>query len=95
MSSRSSHGIIINYFPGLNGRMKKIDYVIWIGLAAAAGSTLGVLADRENPVKGGLFGAAAGVAAGMAAAGVYGYVIGKEIPYYTSLSPLYEEAEVA
>jgi hypothetical protein len=75
--------------------MKKIDYTIWIGLAAVAGGVLGVFADRKKPVTAGLLGAAAGAAAGMAVAGVYEYATGEEVPYYTSVSPLYEEAEVA
>jgi hypothetical protein len=75
--------------------MKKIDYLIWLGLATAAGGALGVLADRRNPAKGGLLGAAAGVAAGVAAVGAYEFATREEVPYYTSMSPLYEEAEVA
>ncbi|MDA8433038.1 MAG: hypothetical protein M0Z60_08750 [Nitrospiraceae bacterium] len=75
--------------------MKKTDYLIWLGLAAAAGGVIGVLADREKPARGGLLGAAAGAATGLAAAGIREYTAREEIPYYTSLSPLYEEAEVA
>jgi hypothetical protein len=75
--------------------MKNTDYLVWVGIAAAAGGALGILADRKNAARGGLLGAAAGVAAGLAAAGVYEYATREEIPYYTSLSPLYEEAEVA
>ncbi len=75
--------------------MNKTDYVIWLGLAAVAGGAIGILADRKKPAKGGLLGAVAGVAAGMVAAGVYEYSNREEIPFYTSLSPLYEEADVA
>ena len=75
--------------------MKKSDYITWIGMAAAAGTALGLLAGREHPAKGGLLGAAAGVVAGSVAAGVYEYATREEIPYYSSLSPLYDEAEVA
>ncbi len=75
--------------------MGKSDYVIWLGLAAAAGGAIGALVDRKRPVRGGLLGAVAGVAAGVAAAGVYEYADEDEIPFYTSESPLYEEAEVA
>jgi len=75
--------------------MNRSDYLIWIGVAAAAGAAIGSLAERERPVKGGLLGAAAGIVAGSVAAGVYEYVIREEIPYYSSLSPLYDEAEVA
>jgi hypothetical protein len=75
--------------------MKKPDYITWIGMAAAAGTALGLLAGRKHPAKGGLLGAAAGVIAGSVAAGVYEYATREEIPYYSSLSPQYEEAEVA
>ncbi len=75
--------------------MDKTDYLIWFGMAAVAGGAIGLLAGREKPVKSGLLGAAAGVAAGVVAAGVYEYANREEIPFYTSLSPLYEEAEVA
>jgi hypothetical protein len=75
--------------------MNKTDYVIWLGLAAAAGGVLGLLADRKKPAEGGLLGAAAGIAAGMVIAGVYEYANREEIPFYTSLSPMYEEADVA
>lgn len=75
--------------------MKKSDYIIWIGMTAAAGTALGLLAGREHPVRGGLLGGVAGVVAGSVAAGVYEYATREEIPYYSSLSPQYEEAEVA
>jgi hypothetical protein len=71
------------------------DYLIWIGVAAAAGAVIGLLAEREHPVQGGLLGAAAGILAGSAAAGVCEHIKRNEIPYYSSLSPLYDEAEVA
>lgn len=64
-------------------------------MAAAAGTAIGLLAGRGHSVKGGLLGAAAGVIAGSVAAGVYEYATREEIPYYSSLSPQYEEAEVA
>ena len=75
--------------------MKKSDYIIWIGMAAAAGTALGLFAGRKHPSRYGLLGAAAGVVAGSVAAGVYEYATREEIPYYSSLSPQYEEAEVA
>ncbi len=75
--------------------MKRSDYFIWIGMAAAAGTAIGVLAGRKQPAKSGLLGAAAGIVAGSLAAGVYDYATREEIPYYSSLSPLYDEAEVA
>ncbi len=75
--------------------MSRTDYLIWLGLAAAAGGAVGLLAGREKSVKGGLLCAAAGLAAGAVAAGIYEYANREEIPFYTSLSPLYEEADVA
>jgi len=75
--------------------MEKSDYLIWIGMAAAAGTALGLLTGRKHPARGGLLGAVAGVVAGSVAAGVYEYATREEVPYYSSLSPQYEEAEVA
>jgi hypothetical protein len=75
--------------------MNRSDYIIWIGMAAAAGTAIGLLAGRKHPAKSGLLGAAAGVITGSVAAGVYEYSTREEIPYYSSLSPLYDEAEVA
>jgi hypothetical protein len=72
--------------------MKKSHYLIWLGITTAAGTVLGMLADRKHPSKGGLFGAAAGVVAGSVVAGVYQYVTtGEKVPYYTNSSPLYDE----
>jgi hypothetical protein len=79
----------------LDDHVKSSDYIIWIGMAAAAGTAIGLLAGRKQPAKGGLLGAAAGILAGSVAAGVYEYATREEIPYYSSLSPLYDEAEVA
>ena len=44
--------------------MKRSDYIIWIGMAAAAGAAVGSLAGRKHPAKSGLLGAAAGAIAG-------------------------------
>lgn len=74
--------------------MKKADYLILLGIAAAAGTTLGILADRRHPAKGGLLGATAGVVAGSVAAGVYRYMEVNRIPYYSSASSLYEELDL-
>jgi hypothetical protein len=74
--------------------MKKADYLILLGIAAAAGTTLGMLADRRHPAKGGLLGATAGVVAGSVAAGVYRYMEVNRIPYYSSASSLYEELDL-
>ncbi len=73
--------------------MKGSRYIIMLGVAAAAGTALGLLSDRKRPAKGGLLGAAAGVAAGSVAAGVYEYITREEVPYYSNSSPLYEETE--
>jgi hypothetical protein len=74
--------------------MKKTEYLIWLGIAAAAGSGVGVLTDRKHPARGGLLGATAGIIAGAVAAGFYQYVAsGEKIPYYSQSSALYEEVE--
>jgi len=72
--------------------MKRSDYLLWLGISAAAGTALGMLADRKHPAKGSLLGAAAGVVAGSIAAGIYQYVTsGEKIPYYSKSSLLYDE----
>jgi hypothetical protein len=74
--------------------MKKSHYLIWLGISAAAGTVLGLLADRKHPAKGSLFGAVAGVVAGSVVAGVYQYVTaGEKVPYYSKSSPLYDELD--
>lgn len=74
--------------------MKRSEYLIWLGIAAAAGSGFGLLTDRKHPAKGGLLGASAGIVAGAVAAGFYQYVTsGEKIPYYSESSALYEEVE--
>ncbi len=74
--------------------MKKSNYLIWLGIAAAAGTAIGMLSERKNTARGGLLGATAGIAAGAAAAGVYEYVTSREkFPYYSEMSPLYEETQ--
>ncbi|TAN42328.1 MAG: hypothetical protein EPN25_03365 [Nitrospirae bacterium] len=74
--------------------MRKNDFIIWLGIAAAAGTGAGMLSDRKQPLRGGLLGATAGIVAGSVAAGFYHYVAaGDAIPYYSKSSPLYEEAE--
>jgi hypothetical protein len=76
--------------------MKRSEYLIALGIAAAAGTALGLLSDRKDPSKGMLIGAAAGIVAGSVAAGVYEYVSSREkIPFYSSSSPLYEEPDHA
>lgn len=72
--------------------MKRSDYLIWLGIAAAAGAALGMLSDRKQPAKGSLIGTAAGVIAGSVAAGIYHQITTREqIPYYSKSSPLYED----
>jgi hypothetical protein len=72
--------------------MKRSHYLIWLGISAAAGTALGMFADRRHPLKGGLIGIAAGVVAGSVASVAYQYVASREkIPYYSKSSPLYDE----
>jgi len=72
--------------------MKRAHYFIWLGISAAAGAVLGMLADRQKPAKGSLIGSAAGVVAGSVAAGIYHHITdGEKVPYYSKSSPLYEE----
>jgi hypothetical protein len=72
--------------------MKNPHYLMCLGISAAAGAALGMLADRKHPAKGGLFGAAAGVVAGSVVAGFYHYVTSVEkVPYYSKSSSLYDE----
>ena len=74
--------------------MNKAAYLLLLGIAAAAGTTLGMLTDRRHPAKGGLLGAAAGVVAGSVAAGVYQYIEANKIPYYSSASSLYDDLDL-
>jgi hypothetical protein len=72
--------------------MRKSDYLILLGVAAAAGTVLGMLSDRRHPGKGGLAGATAGIVAASAGAGMYHYIANvRNIPYYSSESSLYED----
>jgi hypothetical protein len=74
--------------------MKRSHYIIWLGIATAAGTALGILSDRKHPAKGSLLGATAGVVAGSVAAGVYQYVTsGDSVPYYSKSSDLYNELD--
>ena len=48
--------------------------------------------NRKHTAKAGLMGATAGIVAGSVAAATYEYVTSKEkLPYYSELSPLYDE----
>jgi len=73
--------------------MKRSHYFIWLGIAAATGSALGMLSDRKHPAKGGLLGATAGVVAGSVATGVYHYITADQVPYYSRSSSQYEELD--
>lgn len=44
--------------------MGKISSILWLGTFTAAGSAIGLMANRRKPACGGLIGAAAGVVAG-------------------------------
>jgi len=54
--------------------MNKANYLLVLGIAAAAGTALGMLVDQRHPAKGGILGAAAGVVASSVAAGIYHYI---------------------
>ena len=87
---------MVFYRAFINGKdafMKKTDYLILLGIAAAAGTAAGMLSDRKKPAKGGIIGATACILAGSVAAGVYHYVTEEKVPYYSTSSPLYEEID--
>ena len=72
--------------------MKRSHYFIWLCVSAAAGIAIGMLSENKHAAKAGLMGATAGIVAGSVAAATYEYVTSKEkLPYYSELSPLYEE----
>ncbi len=71
--------------------MKKTNYMIWLGIAAAVGTTAGIVSDPQKPAKGGIIGAAAFILAGSVAAGIYHYITEENVPYYSASSPMYEE----
>lgn len=73
--------------------MKKSDYILWLGMATAAGTALGMLSDRRHPAKGSLLGATAGLVAGSVAAGVYVYISSEKVPYYSTESSLYSDID--
>lgn len=74
--------------------MKKLNYLILLGVTAAAGTAAGILSNRDNPKQGGLIGAAAGLLAGSVAVEVYHRMTADDgIGYYTQSSPLYEDFE--
>jgi hypothetical protein len=73
--------------------MKSAQYFIWLGVATAAGTAIGMLSDRRHPAKGSLLGAAAGMVAGSVAAGVYQYISLEKVPYYSTESSLYDDID--
>lgn len=74
--------------------MKRSQGLFILGLAAVAGSAAAALMDRRHPVRAGLIGAAAGMAAGVFGAGLYNRVrAGDDVPYFSSSSPLYADQE--
>jgi len=74
--------------------MKKNDYLIWLGISAAAGAVFGTVLSEANPKKGGLLGALAGVLTGSAALEVYERMTDDDgIIYYTKSSPQYEDPD--
>ena len=73
--------------------MKRSQYVIWLGIATAAGTALGMLSDRRHPAKGSLLDATAGMVAGSVAAGVYEYISSEKVPYYSTESSLYGDID--
>ena len=74
--------------------MNKANYLLVLGIAAAAGTALGMLVDHRHPAKGGILGAAAGVVASSVAAGIYHYIEVNKIPYYSSASSLYNDLDL-
>jgi hypothetical protein len=83
---------VVSYGTFLTGEfMEDRRYIIMLG--AAAGAAIGMLKDRKHPFKGGILGAAAGVAAGSVAAGIYEYIVKEQVPFYSSTSLLYEEED--
>lgn len=77
----------------LETNMKRSDYIIWLGVATAAGTAMGMLSDRRHPAKGSLLGATAGMIAGSVAAGVYEYISSEKVPYYSTESSLYDDID--
>ena len=74
--------------------MKKSHFLICLCLSAAAGTAVGMLSEKKPSAKTGFIGAAAGIVAGSVAVATYEYVTSREkLPYYSELSPLYEEVE--
>jgi hypothetical protein len=86
---------VVSYTVLRTTETKRSPYMIWLCAGASAGAAVGLCAGRKRPVKAGLIGAAAGIIAGSVAAEVYDYMSRQRVPFYTSLSPLYEEQDTA
>lgn len=72
--------------------MNKTPFLIWLGIAAAAGTAIGMISERKNPAKGGLLGATAGLVAGSVAAAAYEYIsVRNAYPLYSEVSEVYDE----
>ncbi len=74
--------------------MNRSKYLITLVISAAAGALTGILSSRRNPGLGGLYGAAAGVAAGAVAVSASKLLREKAddgIDYYSEISPLYQD----
>jgi len=76
--------------------MKNSRYLLWLGVATAAGTAAGMLADRREPARGGLLGGAAGMIAASVVTGFRECVSSrKSVPFYSSSSPLYDDTDAA
>ena len=74
--------------------MEKKDYLIWLGISAAAGTVIGAALNEANPKKGALIGVLAGAVTGSVAIEVYERLTEEDgIIYYTKSSPQYENPE--
>jgi len=76
--------------------MKETKYLLLLSILAAAGATAGILSSRKKPELGGLFGAAAGVAAATLVTFAYKGLkeqVDNNIDYYSDTSPLYQAFE--
>jgi hypothetical protein len=75
--------------------MKKLNYLIILGVTTAAGTAVGILSKQKKPGHGGLFGAAVGALAGSVAAGIYDRISTQndKVTYYSTSSPMYESSQ--
>lgn len=75
--------------------MKRLNYLIIVGVTTAAGTAAGILSKQKKPGHGGLFGAAMGALAGSFAARVYDRLSkqNNRVTYYSTSSPMYESSQ--